>query len=704
MISDWFNRKKSNSDTVIDGEPQIFSSPHPAQRTKSPRLFAIGDSIGGEYKVLQVMRGGMGVVYVVHHHELEGPIVLKSLLQPEDSEATHFFRREAETWIQFGAHPNLVQAFWANEIQGDLFVAAEFVEPDEMRRNSLADYIRFGRIPDPIVLKWIAHFCYGMEHAMRNGMLAHRDIKPGNLMVDRSGDLKITDFGLARPIELLAKELGNDYPASPSQTLAGAGTPAYMAPEQILSTAALDYRVDIYAFGVSLYEMCVGTPPFNGGDLRTILQMHLSAAHKPTGTVFDPMIDKCMAKRPTERFQTFSEILEEAAMIAKGYHYYLPPRPSPVDAESESAYAKALSYSTLGKPDLAMLYTNEYIRVRPNDYRGWTQKGRLCFEVGKLREALEATEKSLDLNPTNTHAWNNLGLILERQNCNLEAVGALLKAIDFDPFNTGAMLNLGSLLPELGRADEAKEFLLRALKLQPEKATIWHNLGYLLLKMGELKEARECYEKALELNPKLDQTRQALTLLNSGAISPNPALLMQQGRMSEAKRLLIEQTSADAGRTNAWHNLGLIYLHETNFAEAKRCFANVLRSNANDEFALQTLVKLHTQDGEFEMALVYCERLGTLPEREVAALAQKAQILQAMGQDREAIGLLKTMVAKNPALDQVWFVLGEVYLRSGHKQEALDAFLHCEQLIKSDHQNTDNLQLVRERIAYLKSR
>lgn len=707
MVWEWLKGKKPSEKTKKTNGPENPLQPASKLEPSAPKMFSVGESIGGEYRVLQVMRGGMGAVYVVRHYEdseFEDPMILKSVLLPDVPQATQLFLREAEIWVKLGVHQNLVQAFYAREIQGNLYVAAEFVAPDEIGRNSVADYIRFGAVPEAVVLSWIAQFCYGMDHAKQNGMLIHRDIKPGNLMVSKEGDLKITDFGIAKPIGSVTLEFGAEVSEGrvlQSNTMGCCGTPAYMAPEQIIGDPALDFRADIYSFGVSLFEICAGSIPFKAADIKSMLRMHLSVKHAQTGTVFDPIIEKCMAKQPTDRFQSFEELLEEARNLANSLKCSFPRRPSTEQSKAGTTYAMARSYDSLGKPDLAMHYTKEYIRICPNDYRGWTHKGRLSFAAGAVYEALEATEKSIELNPINTHAWNNLGLILTDLKRPDEAIRAFFRSIDLDQFNAGAMMNLSSILKKMGRVDDAKDYLSRALKLQPDKASIWQNFGVLQMDMGKMEDARDCFFRALELNPRLEEAHAALELLDSGAAHPDPVVLLGQGRVAEAKQLLIELSSKESCTAGNWLSLAYIFQDEGNAKEAVRCFNEVLKYNPNDMIVLKQMLRLHAEAGKFDTALAFCERLGSIRGQEVDALTEKAKILQAMGRESEAISLLRTTLESHPTLDKAWFILGELFLQCGRQSEALEAFTRCERLIRDKPEAGNNLAMVRERIAYL---
>jgi serine/threonine protein kinase len=231
-----------------------------------PSQLRPGDYVAGEYRVLKVFGGegqsGMGVVYLVEHRTFYQPFVLKTYQASTLGDRKARFYKEAETWVQLGSHPNIVRCLWVNEIAGDLYVAAEYVAPDEDGVSTLGDRLRVGKIPLDKQLRWAAEFCFAMRHATKKGLVSHRDLKPANLMLDQ-GILKITDFGLSKRDGFVDQAALSRAPIAANITMEGTaiGTPPYMAPEQFVDSAKVNHRADIYSFGVVMYAMATGELP-----------------------------------------------------------------------------------------------------------------------------------------------------------------------------------------------------------------------------------------------------------------------------------------------------------------------------------------------------------------------------------------------------------------------------------------------------------
>ena len=168
-----------------------------------PGPFAVGDWIGGRFQVFDIHEGGMSLVYVVNDHaggSGSGPkvVALKTLREEllRSRIRVSRFAAECRLWVQLGEHPNVVHAYSVEIIDGRPFVVLELIQGGDLNR-----WIGTPRLDLRQALRFGYQFCVGMEHAMRQGLHCHRDIKPGNLMVTENGTLKITDFGLARVCE-----------------------------------------------------------------------------------------------------------------------------------------------------------------------------------------------------------------------------------------------------------------------------------------------------------------------------------------------------------------------------------------------------------------------------------------------------------------------------------------------------------------------
>lgn len=243
-----------------DRRPSARDGPTPGIR------YHEGDRIGGRYEVLDIFGGpgksGMGVVYKCFDRWDRRPCALKSFQdQPVwSSEATETFQREAKLWIGVGHHPHIVAARTIRKPDGRLYLVLEYIAPDSEGRNCLTHYLTGHPLPVEQILTWAVQFCWGMEHAMKNGIQSHRDVKPDNIMIDGEGCLKVTDFGLAKSLDGLSHLPGQAVVPGMAQTLSlvatekgsMCGSPPWMSPEQFGRADEADVRSDVYSFGVVL--------------------------------------------------------------------------------------------------------------------------------------------------------------------------------------------------------------------------------------------------------------------------------------------------------------------------------------------------------------------------------------------------------------------------------------------------------------------
>lgn len=165
---------------------------------------------------------GFGQVFLAFDREIVDVCALKVIRDELGADPRHqeAFRKEALTWLHFGRHANIVSAKAVDVFNGRLFIALEFIPPDESGINSLEKALTSRRIGQEQALRWAIEICWGMTFAYSRGLIAHRDLKPANLLIDQHGRVKISDFGLASHVSNESGERGGV-----------SGTPLYMPPE-----------------------------------------------------------------------------------------------------------------------------------------------------------------------------------------------------------------------------------------------------------------------------------------------------------------------------------------------------------------------------------------------------------------------------------------------------------------------------------------
>ncbi len=271
-----------------------------------------GALFAGRYEVKEILgSGGMGVVYRAFDRELQEPVAIKTL-RPEamggGSTALERFKQEIRLARRI-AHRNVVRTYDLGEVNGTYYLTMEYVEGTSLKQLIDAR----GKLPVAVALTVGKQLCRALEVAHAEGVI-HRDIKPQNIVVDPTGFLKVTDFGIAR--------LANP-PHGQGLTEAGVsiGTPDYMSPEQ-LSGAELDPRSDLYAAGVVLFECVTGRVPYVADTPWALVAKHLEEDPPSPRTLnpevpeaFAAVILKAMAKDPGQRFASASEMHDALAGV-----------------------------------------------------------------------------------------------------------------------------------------------------------------------------------------------------------------------------------------------------------------------------------------------------------------------------------------------------------------------------------------------------
>ena len=247
--------------------------------------------LGGRYRVVGLLgRGGMGEVYRADDLKLGQSVALKFLpaVVERDPDRLARFLNEVKIARQI-SHPNVCRVYDVGELDGQHYLSMEYVDGED-----LAGLLRrIGRLPGDKAIQIARQLCAGLAAAHDKGVL-HRDLKPANVMLDGEGRVRITDFGLAA---IVGEVAGADVHA---------GTPGYMAPEQ-LAGKEVSVASDIFSLGIVLFELLTGKPVFKADSAAELARLHESNRTSPSSFVpdLDPAVERvilrCLARHPAER-------------------------------------------------------------------------------------------------------------------------------------------------------------------------------------------------------------------------------------------------------------------------------------------------------------------------------------------------------------------------------------------------------------------
>jgi predicted Ser/Thr protein kinase len=286
--------------------PTVVGTPFPVATAGAPTPAPGGPVVPGtrfgRYEVERHLgRGGMGDVYLVRDTVINRKAALKTIRVDADLDPSQViemrqrFYREGQTAGQL-THPNIVTVYDLGEDLGMSYIVMEFVEG-----QTLTQLMKKERLTLPQIQHVIYNAAIGLDHAHQAGIF-HRDVKPDNIIVSKTGMVKVMDFGIARIVESTLTKTGSLI-----------GTPAYMSPEQVHGQK-IDARSDIFSLGVILYELLTGKKPFTGETISSLMFAIIEANPVQASTVdgkidpvWDEILRKALSKTREERYSTARE-------------------------------------------------------------------------------------------------------------------------------------------------------------------------------------------------------------------------------------------------------------------------------------------------------------------------------------------------------------------------------------------------------------
>jgi len=292
---------------------------------------AVSDSLidtlfDGRYMIVRKLgAGGMADVYLAEDQELGRRVAIKILngRHANDDQFIERFRREAKNAAALN-HPNIVSIYDRGEAEDTYYIAMEYLDGRTLKEL----IVGHGQAPVRVAVEYARQILSALRFAHRHGIV-HRDIKPHNVLVDREGRVKVTDFGIARAGTSQMTETGSIV-----------GTAQYLSPEQARG-GEVDQRSDLYSLGVVLYELLTGKTPFEGDTPVEIAMKHLSNTPQTPSELrsdippeLDMVILRALAKDPDERYQSADEMEGDLDRVARG---------APVAAATVDAATQVLS-------------------------------------------------------------------------------------------------------------------------------------------------------------------------------------------------------------------------------------------------------------------------------------------------------------------------------------------------------------------------
>ena len=350
----------------------------------------IGEILGNRYKIIrEIGSGGMAWVYLAEDL-VEGVRVAAKVLYHQFSEDISYiqrFNREAKLAINL-SEPHIVRVLDYGATRDIHYLIMEYIEG----RDLLEILEERGPLPYEEVLNIASQVAMALEHASQQGIV-HRDIKPQNLMITTDETVKVCDFGIARAMAL------------PSLTQSGfVGSPYYISPEQAMGEH-VDVRSDIYSLGIVMYQMLSGKLPFDAKSPWSIVSQHI--ASKPPSLrlgntdlpeAVEHLVNKAMAKRPEDRFQTPAELIRAVEDVLSGKEIAAVKTPVPerdIAGLVENLYQRAVKASQAEEWQRAVNLFNQVINLQP-DYEDATERLAEAGRQARLSALYAAANRALE--------------------------------------------------------------------------------------------------------------------------------------------------------------------------------------------------------------------------------------------------------------------------------------------------------------------
>ncbi len=686
------------------------------------------------WKVLEVHRGGWGVVYICGEEpHLDTPVIAIKTLAPLPQSLTNAlppdrlfalnqaihrrFVTECLVASSIPLHSNIVTSYCIHYEEGQPLLLMELVNAGSLRRLTAS-----GPLPISDSVRTAIHICRGLQHAYEQRALLHRDIKPENVLIDSDGIAKICDFGLANAIdgELFTAMRADERTRAQTYIVRShtVGTPGYMSPEQLRDPRNLTVASDVFSFGVLLYELLTGTRPFHGSSIPEVLQHWSTGLYRPPRQLnpnvpagLEALCNTCLSTLPDHRFPSYSALITALERLACDHRIILPGLSMPPEVErSEFELGRqALCLAESGENMKVVSLLNQHPRECERSARLLHIKGSALGHMGEDNEAIKCFTKAIHLGwPFVWSTWFNLGNSYRRLGQDAEARRCYETSLSIKPRWPKPILALAELSAEAGDTENAIRYCEKALELNPS-VSAWFVKANILIGDGRLSEAQKWLEQSpfdptayprvyvlmAHIQRKLGQNDAAQSSLGSyvaltGDVSLgtyNEATTPSDEALAGARAQYLASTphgslaapDIDTYLARWPHDTELRYqkaqtLVERDPAKALEVFTELANEVPNVGRFLNAAGCALQALGNNAEALEYVERACHTDPLDVTFACNRARLLLCLERPQDAIAGLAVFVERYPNDPQVLGLLGDSRLRTGDIDGAQKAF------------------------------
>lgn len=507
---------------------------------KESTYYLPGDLIDNRYKVNEVKRGAMGIIYLCMDAKTTRPIALKTFqdyfLKSSDSRQRFF--EEALLWIELGKHPCIVQAYGLRLLEEKPYLLVERIQSSNPRGVTLKDMIYTQALQLEFTLQTAIYICNAMNHAVQQfPKFVHGDLKPENILLGDDHIVKLTDFGIAthlHHVEISASTLSPYELATRME-----GTPAFASPEQC-RLQVMDTRSDIYSFGCILYQMVTKQIPFKRVEVAEYIHAHLYHKPKPP-EVLQPdvpqslsgLILTCLEKDPYHRYQSFMELqydlrdiyqqrfgkkaaslhhtdeLSYEERIERAWSFALVGRFEQAENEFVSTYKiygeqpdihEHLARFYYAKNDVtkAIHFVEQALASNSNDVGLMELKAEICVDLKEWKEAEQVLKRIITIQPQRKDSYLKLSLVYKNRGKEKQQEALIHTAVEACHYDPEIVNELLDLYFKQKKYSQMKILSLKTLELYPNHPEILLRLSHVYAVNREHRRALETLSQAVQ--------------------------------------------------------------------------------------------------------------------------------------------------------------------------------------------------------------